>query len=62
MAAAPAPRWLLVWFSARKAVGAVVRTARGQRDLARADVAYLRGTWAGWVDRRPRDWPAGTGS
>lgn len=56
------PRWLLAWYAARKGVGAVVRTARGQRDLARADVAYLRGTWAGWVDRKPRDWPAGTGS
>lgn len=56
------PRWLLAWYSARKAVGAGVRLVRGQRALARADLAYLRGTWAGWVDRRPRDWPAGTGS
>ncbi|MCO7220218.1 glycosyltransferase family 2 protein [Klenkia sp. PcliD-1-E] len=56
------PRWLLAWYCARKAVGAGVRLALGRRSLARADLAYLRGTWAGWVDRRPRDWPAGAGS
>jgi glycosyltransferase involved in cell wall biosynthesis len=51
------PRRQLAWYSARKGVGAVVRAARGQRTLARADLAYLRGTWAGWTDRRPGDWP-----
>ena len=47
------PRRQLAWYSARKAAGVVVRGARGQRQLARADLAYLRGTWAGWTDRRP---------
>ncbi len=56
------PRWLLAWYSARKAVGAAVRFTLGRTALARADLAYLRGTWAGWTDRRPRDWPVGTGS
>ena len=56
------PRRQLAWYSARKAVGAVVRGARGQRQLARADLAYLRGTWAGWTDRRPADWPVDGGS
>lgn len=56
------PRWLLAWYSGRKVVGAVVRRARGQRELARADIAYLRGTWAGWTDRRPRDLPVGSRS
>jgi GT2 family glycosyltransferase len=53
------PRRQLAWYSARKAAGALIRAARGQRQLARADVAYLRGTWAGWIDRRPADWPVG---
>lgn len=56
------PRWLLTWYSVRKAVGAAVRFARGERALARADIAYLRGTWAGWVDRRPQDIPVGSPS
>lgn len=43
----------LAYYSARKAAGVVVRTARGRPDLARADVAFLRGTWAGLTDRRP---------
>lgn len=47
----------LLWYSARKAGAVAVRTARGHRALARADIAYLRGTWAGWTDRRPADWP-----
>lgn len=52
----------LAWYSARKAGAVLVRTASGQRQLARADIAYLRGTWAGWTDRRPADWPVGVGS
>ncbi len=56
------PRRQLLWYSARKAGAVVVRTASGHRDLARADLAYLRGTWAGWTGRRPADWPEGTGS
>ena len=52
------PRRQLAWYSARKAGGALIRAARGQRQLARADLAYLRGTWAGWTDRRPASWPA----
>ena len=56
------PRWLLAWYAARKVVGAVVRRARGQRNLARADLAYLRGTWAGWTDRRPDELPVGSRS
>jgi len=51
------PRRQLLWYSARKAGAVAVRTVRGQRALARADLAYLRGTWAGWTDRRPADWP-----
>ena len=52
----------LAWYSARKAGAVVVRSVTGKRQLARADVAYLRGTWAGWTDRRPADWPASTRS
>ncbi|WP_460433635.1 glycosyltransferase family 2 protein [Angustibacter speluncae] len=51
----------LAWYSARKVVGSVVRAARGQRHLARADVAYLRGTWAGWTGRPPRELAARVG-
>ena len=56
------PRRQLAWYSARKAAGAAIRAGRGQRQLARADLAYLRGTWAGWTDRRPADWPVDSGS
>lgn len=55
------PRRQLLWYSARKAGGVAIRTARGHRNLARADLAYLRGTWAGWTGRRPADWPEDTG-
>lgn len=51
----------LLWYSARKVAGSAVRTARGQRHLARADLAYLRGTWAGWTGRPPRELAAGRG-
>ncbi len=44
----------LAYYSARKVAGLAVRTARGRPDLARADLAFLRGTWAGLTDRRPR--------
>ena len=56
------PRSQLLWYSTRKAGAVVVRAVTGHRSLARADLAYLRGTWAGWTGRRPADWPEGTGS
>lgn len=48
-------RPLLGWYLARKVVGAGVRTARGQRTLARADLAWLRGNVAGLRDRCPAE-------
>lgn len=39
------PRTLLAWFWARKLVGACVNLARGERTLARADLAFVEG-WA----------------
>lgn len=49
------PLSLLGWYLARKVVGAGVRTARGERTLARADIAWLRGNVAGLRDRRPAE-------
>ena len=45
---------LLLWYSLRKAGAVLVRSATGRGAVARADVAYLRGTLAGLLDRRPR--------
>ena len=45
----------LGYYAARKGAAVVVRGARGQRNLARADVAYLRGLVAGFSDRPPRE-------
>lgn len=42
------PRWRLAYYSARKLAGSGVRAARGQRILARSDVAYLKGVRSGW--------------
>lgn len=47
------PRSQLAYYSARKLVGAGIRAARGQRVLARSDLAYLRGTLAGWRGTPP---------
>jgi len=44
----------LSYFLARKLVAATVRAARGQRVLARADLAWLRGNLAGLRDVPPR--------
>ena len=44
----------LAYFLARKLAAAAVRTARGNRTLARADLAWLRGNIAGVLDVQPR--------
>jgi len=50
----------LLYISARKVVGCAVNAARGRLVLAHADIAFLRGTLAGWrvsndaVNSRPR--------
>jgi hypothetical protein len=44
----------LGYFCARKLVAATVRTARGDRILARADLAWLRGNIAGYRDVEPK--------
>lgn len=49
------PRSLLVYYCLRKLVAASVRTARGERLLARADLAWLRGNIAGLRDVPPRE-------
>jgi cellulose synthase/poly-beta-1,6-N-acetylglucosamine synthase-like glycosyltransferase len=49
------PRSLLAWYLARKIVGWGVRTVRGDRVLARADIAWLRGNIAGYRDRCPAE-------
>jgi GT2 family glycosyltransferase len=46
-------RALLAWYLGRKLVAASVRTARGRRTLARADLAWVQGNVAGLRDRRP---------
>lgn len=38
----------LGYHSARKLAGSGIRAARGERTLARSDIAYLRGVLAGW--------------
>lgn len=48
------PRSLLVFSALRKIVAASVRTARGERLPARADLAWLRGNVAGLRDVPPR--------
>lgn len=47
-------RRLLAYYAARKVVGVGVRTLQGRRQLAAADVQYLRGLVGGYLDRRPR--------
>lgn len=49
------PKSLLAWYLARKLVAAGVRTARGDRVLARADLAWLRGNVAGFRDVPPHE-------
>jgi len=44
----------LLWYSARKLAAFAVRTVTGRRAAGRADLAYLRGTLAGVMDRPPR--------
>lgn len=51
-------RPLLGWYLARKVAGAAVRSVRGQRTLARADLAWLRGNIAGLRDRCPAEMAA----
>lgn len=46
-------RGQLAYYSARKLAGAGVRAVSGRPILARADVAYLRGTVAGWRGTTP---------
>lgn len=48
------PRWLLGYYLARKLVAATTRSASGQRVLARADWAWVRGNVAGLRDVPPR--------
>jgi cellulose synthase/poly-beta-1,6-N-acetylglucosamine synthase-like glycosyltransferase len=48
------PNSQLAYFLARKLVASAVRFARGDRVLARADLAWLRGNVAGFLDRPPR--------
>jgi hypothetical protein len=43
----------LVYYSARKLAGAGVRAVSGRSVLARSDLAYLRGTVAGWRGTAP---------
>jgi GT2 family glycosyltransferase len=42
------PAWHLLHLSARKFAGSGVRLLRGRPTAARADLAFLRGTLAGW--------------
>ena len=49
------PTSQLAYFCARKLAAASVRTARGERVLARADLAWLRGNVAGFRDVPPRE-------
>ena len=49
----------LGYFLARKLVAATVRTARGERTLAKADLAWLRGNIAGFRDVPPRSLRSG---
>lgn len=44
----------LTYHSARKLAGSGVRAVRGDRTLARADLAYVRGQVAGWRGVAPR--------
>ena len=44
----------LGYHAARKLVGSGVRTARGRRIEAKADIAYLRGQWAGYRGTDPK--------
>lgn len=43
----------LAYYSARKLAGAGVRAVSGRSVLARSDIAYLRGTVAGWRGTAP---------
>jgi len=49
------PLGLLAWYLARKVAAATVRGATGQRVVARADLAWVRGNVAGLLDRPPRE-------
>lgn len=42
------PRRRLAYYSARKLVGSGVRAARGNRVLARSDLAWVKGVRSGW--------------
>lgn len=48
------PRSLLAYYCLRKCAAAAIRAARGERVLARADLAWLRGNIAGYLDIPPR--------
>lgn len=48
------PGHLLAYYCLRKCVAAVIRLVRGQRVLARADLAWLRGSIAGYRNVPPR--------
>ena len=49
------PRSLLGYYCARKLAAAAIRGARGERTLARADLAWLKGNVAGLRDVPPRE-------
>lgn len=49
------PVSLFAWFMTRKALGAGTRAARGRRDLAKADVAFMRAAVAGYRNGVPPD-------
>ncbi len=49
------PRSQLAYFCGRKVAAAAVRAARGDRVLARADLAWLRGNIAGFRDVPPKE-------
>lgn len=49
------PAALLAYYCGRKVIAATVRAGRGERMLARADLAWLRGNIAGYRDVPPRE-------
>jgi hypothetical protein len=49
------PAVQLLWNCARKFCGTLMYALGGRVDLALANFAYIRGTWAGYRDRPPRD-------
>jgi len=47
------PRGYPAWLAARKSIAAGWRLLRGQRELARADLAWASGMWFGYRTRTP---------